>query len=319
MASSLAQESAVPGKASKPPRPCAEAEHKGENARAGCLGVGGDGSWLCPTGRSPIGWCGARSKDWPQSTQRVDYSWGDVLLRVPSWLGLLWEAPDWVLSAQRHTERHTCRLPSLLSQPLYPRSSSRPQLHQEPPSVGQCLPPPQQETSSQQVTRNRATESLTLPRKSWCLLQSQSLLLLQTQPLPLPLPLLLLHPLHLPGTLPLTLPLPVPSFLLQTQLLPRILPLPLPLPMPLPLPLFLPLPLPLPGLLSFPGPLCFHLPQTQALPFPQALPLPLQGPLPLPLPFVSSPASVPVLAPNPAPAPCSCPCPCPCLHSCYWP
>lgn len=40
----------------------AQAEPEGEKAGAGCLGLCGDGSVLGPTGTSPTGWCGARSK-----------------------------------------------------------------------------------------------------------------------------------------------------------------------------------------------------------------------------------------------------------------
>ena len=78
--------------------------------------VCGVGSVLAPWGGAPRGWCGARSKDWAQSTQQMDHSRGDVPVRVPSWLRLLWEALGWVLSLQRHRERQACGRAFLLSQ-----------------------------------------------------------------------------------------------------------------------------------------------------------------------------------------------------------
>ena len=67
--------------------------------------VCGVGSVLVPQGGAPGGWCGARSKDWAQSTQWVEGSRRDVPVWVPSWLRLLWAPPGWALSLQRHRER----------------------------------------------------------------------------------------------------------------------------------------------------------------------------------------------------------------------
>lgn len=69
-----------------------EAESEGEKTGAGCMEVSAHGSGLAIWGGAARGWCGATSKDWAQSTQLVHGSQGDIPVRAPSWLRLLWGA-----------------------------------------------------------------------------------------------------------------------------------------------------------------------------------------------------------------------------------
>lgn len=162
----------------RPPRPPsvvlvhrpveAEAESEPEGEKAGAGGLGNGRGWA-PRGGAPRGWGGARSKDWAQSTRHGDCSRGDIPVRVPSWLRLLWETLGSALSLQRHADRHAHGRAFLLSQLLHLRSQGRPQLPAQLPKGECCLQGLLEETGSQQVNGHPTRERLTLPMKSWCL------------------------------------------------------------------------------------------------------------------------------------------------------
>ncbi|XP_073746759.1 uncharacterized protein [Callorhinus ursinus] len=290
-----------------------ETELEAEKPGAGCLWVCGDGSRLAPQGGAPRGWCGARSKDCVQSTQRVDCSRGDVPGRAPSWLRLLWEALGWALSCKyprragtgvsfspltdvpRPKELEPAPTPSAALQGgVVPAEASAGD--QEPavdPAPAHGEPDADQEgPAGEPVPGEPAPFPATVPAGAGAPVPAPNC---GPAPAPDPAPALDPDP-SLPLPVPLSLPLTqiLPWFLyvplLQTLSLPLHLPLPLPLLVLLFWPLTQVLPLPLPMPVSLFSPLTQILPPLMSLPLPvpllepMALPLPLLVPLQLPLP-----------------------------------